>query len=59
MEVLVMPVYDYQCLKCTKTFSITESMSAHGTRKHRCPACQSTRVQQVIAPFFAQTAKKS
>ncbi len=54
-----MPVYDYQCLKCTKTFSITESMSSHGTRKHRCPACQSTRVQQVIAPFFAQTAKKS
>ena len=53
-----MAQYDYRCLKCNHAFSVTESMNAHGTRKHRCPACKSVRVQQVLMPFFAQTKKK-
>lgn len=54
-----MPQYDYRCLKCMKTFSVTESIHVHDSKRHRCPSCKSTRVQQTVAPFFAQTSKKS
>ena len=54
-----MPTYDYRCTKCEKAFSITESIAAHGTRKVRCPQCESTRVERVFGTFFANTSKKS
>lgn len=54
-----MPEYDYRCLNCQKSFTITMPISEHGTRKIRCPSCQSTRVKQAPRPFFAQTSKKS
>ena len=54
-----MAQYEYRCLKCKRAFWVTESMSEHGTRKHRCPACKSMQVQQTLTPFFAQTKKKA
>ena len=54
-----MPEYDYRCLKCKKAFSVTESMTEHESRTHRCPSCKSTRVQRVLASFSAKTSKKS
>jgi putative FmdB family regulatory protein len=54
-----MPSYDYQCLKCKKSFTLTMAITEHGTKKVRCPSCKSTRVQQRLSTFFAQTSKKS
>lgn len=54
-----MPVYEYNCLKCDKIFSITESITQHGSRKVRCPSCRSTLVERVFSTFFANTSKKS
>jgi len=54
-----MPEYDYRCLKCKKPFSITESMSEHESKTHRCPKCKSTRVERVPSTFSAKTSKKS
>ena len=54
-----MPEYDYRCLKCGKTFSVTETMGQHSSVKHTCPACNSVRLEQVVAAFFAKTSKKS
>ena len=54
-----MPVYDYGCLKCGKSFSLTMTITEHDTRKVRCPSCRSTRVRQALSSFFAQTSKKS
>ena len=54
-----MPVYDYRCLKCDKTFSVTEPITEHGKKRVRCPHCKSTRTEQVLGGFFAQTSKKS
>ena len=53
-----MAQYEYRCLKCSRSFQVIESMTEHGTKKHRCPACKSTRVQQVLTAFFAETKKK-
>ncbi|MEW6753985.1 MAG: zinc ribbon domain-containing protein [Candidatus Latescibacterota bacterium] len=54
-----MPAYDYTCEKCGKASSLTMTITQHDSRKVRCPHCNSTRMRQVIAPFFAQTRKKS
>lgn len=54
-----MPVYDYKCRKCRKSFSTTESITAHGTKKVHCPSCKSVQVDRVFGGFFAKTSKKS
>jgi putative FmdB family regulatory protein len=54
-----MPIYEYRCLNCRKTFSITETIGQHGRSRPKCPACGSRKVEQVYSAFFAQTAKKS
>ncbi|MFC1452923.1 FmdB family zinc ribbon protein [Verrucomicrobiota bacterium] len=54
-----MAVYDYQCGKCGKKFSVNMSMSEHDTKRTRCPKCKSLRVVQHVSAFFAQTSKKS
>ena len=54
-----MPQYDYRCLKCKKAFSVTETVSAHESVKHKCPKCGSTVVERVPTGFFAKTSKKS
>jgi len=54
-----MPEYDYSCLKCGKSFSLTMTITEHEARKVRCPSCRSTRVRQGLSSFFAQTSKKS
>ncbi len=54
-----MPTYSYQCDKCGKQFTRVEPIASHGRRKIACPKCASTRVRQVLRPFFAKTSKKS
>ena len=54
-----MAEYDYRCLKCKKSFTITESIAEHQSKAHRCPSCKSTRTQQILTPFVAKTSKKS
>lgn len=54
-----MPTYEYRCEKCRKRFSTIHSISEHGSKRPTCPKCRSRKVSQVLAPFFAKTAKKS
>ena len=54
-----MPVYDYKCLKCDETFSITERMAEHGTKTVLCPRCKAKKVERVFGGFFARTSRKS
>lgn len=54
-----MPIYEYACRQCGKNFSVTMSISAHDTKKVRCPKCQGAKVIRHYSVFFAQTAKKS
>lgn len=54
-----MPTYEYRCDKCKKRFSRIESIAEHGRKRLKCPKCKSTKVIQVLAPFYAKTVKKS
>jgi putative FmdB family regulatory protein len=54
-----MPSYAYRCTECGTSFDRTEHISDHGHTAPQCPACRSARTQQVPAPFFAKTSRKS
>ncbi len=54
-----MPTYEYHCEKCNQRFSRIESVAEHGRKRLACPKCKSTKVAQVLAPFYAKTVKKS
>jgi putative FmdB family regulatory protein len=58
MEV-IMPTYEYQCLECKKKFSVVLTVQEYDKKKVKCPACQSSKVEQQVAAFFAVTSKKS
>ena len=54
-----MPVYDYVCLDCHKTFELILSLNQHDKDVPKFPKCGSTNVEQEAAAFFAVTSKKS
>lgn len=55
-----MPLYEYDCPKCKKKFTLILRIAELGKSKHvRCPRCSSADVHKCIEPFFAVTAKKS
>ena len=55
-----MPLYEYDCRKCKKKFTLILRMRELGKAKHvHCPRCHSTDVHKCIEPFFAVTTKKS
>jgi putative FmdB family regulatory protein len=53
-----MPVYDYVCNDCHKSFEIVLTLSEH-EKQVRCPHCGSKNVEQEVAEFFTVTSKKS
>jgi putative FmdB family regulatory protein len=54
-----MPVYDYICHDCNKSFEIVLTLKEHDKKKIACPRCGSKNVEQEAAAFFAVTGKKS
>ena len=54
-----MPVYDYICKKCQKSFELVLTLGEHDKNKIKCPKCGSKNVEQDAAAFFAVTSKKS
>lgn len=54
-----MPQYVYQCLACGKKFSIVLTIDEHERQKVKCPKCDSQKVEQQWAAFYATTSKKS
>jgi putative FmdB family regulatory protein len=54
-----MPVYEFICRACQKTFSKILTIAEHGKGKITCPKCGSENVEQNWAAFYAITSKKS
>jgi putative FmdB family regulatory protein len=53
-----MPVYDYVCNDCHKTFELTLTLKEHEVNV-KCPKCGSKNIEQEATAFFAVTGKKS
>jgi len=43
-----MPTYEYKCLDCGKESELNLSVSEHDRGNITCPACKSTRMEQLI-----------
>ena len=54
-----MPVYDYICNDCKKSFETVLTLAEHDKERISCPHCRSKNVEQEAAAFFAVTGKKS
>ena len=54
-----MPTYEYRCTKCGTTFERQEPLAEHAKAHPRCPKCQSSTVEPVLANVYVKTAKKS
>jgi len=53
-----MPVYDYICHDCNKSFEQILTLQEH-EKTVTCPYCGSKHVEQEAAAFYAVTGKKS
>lgn len=54
-----MPTYDYVCRNCGHEFETIENVSEHESTRHKCPECNSAKVERVLADVFVKTGKKS
>ncbi len=54
-----MPIYEYHCKKCDRTFEVVESIHDHDAAKIRCPDCKSKKIDRIWGNVFAKTSKKS
>ena len=53
-----MPVYDYVCNDCHKTFELILTLRQHEAEA-KCPKCGSKNVEQEATAFYTVTGKKS
>jgi putative FmdB family regulatory protein len=53
-----MPVYDYVCKDCHKSFEQILTLKQHD-QVVKCPHCGGKNVEQEAAAFYAVTSKKS
>jgi len=54
-----MPIYEFQCQKCGKEFTLVLSVKQYEERGFACPACKAKDVEQVITSTQVITSKKS
>ena len=54
-----MPVYDYLCRDCKKSFELALTLHEHDSEQMKCPYCDSKNIEQEAAAFYAVTSRKS
>jgi len=54
-----MPMYDYKCLDCGKESLVVLTLKEHEQGEAKCPACGSTKVEQLMSTCMLHTTKKS
>ncbi|HXG13309.1 MAG TPA: zinc ribbon domain-containing protein [Gemmataceae bacterium] len=61
-----MPYYEYECKGCGHHFETMQTFEEHQRHEDhdshqplRCPKCGGKKLEQVIAPVFVITSKKS
>src|SRR5215475_4390615 len=54
-----MPLYEFRCLDCKKTFTLPLTLSEFEKRKYKCPRCQSKKLEEQFTSVNVVTSKKS
>ncbi len=58
-EVKEMPLYEFQCEKCSQSFSLWLSLAEYDKGAYECPRCKSKKVRRLVSSFQTKTSKKS
>ena len=53
-----MPIYEYKCSSCSKTFSLIQRMGA-GTDGLACPECKGTELTKLLSSTFSPDSSKA
>jgi len=54
-----MPVYEFRCLDCKKSFTLTLSLKEFDQQKYVCPSCKSKKLEEQFTSVNVVTSKKS
>ena len=54
-----MPIYEFQCQKCGKEFSLVLPVKEYEQKGFACPACQTKEVEQLVTATNVITSRKS
>lgn len=54
-----MPVYEYICSDCKKTFEIVKPITQAPKKSVACPKCDSKNVDRRWSSVFVETSRKS
>ena len=54
-----MPTYSFVCKNCKKSFTKSMTLAEYDKGRFICPKCNSKKVEQQVAAFFAVSPKKS
>lgn len=54
-----MPVYEYICQKCKKSFEVVRLIKENGRKGATCPKCASKKVERLWSSVFVETSRKA
>jgi putative FmdB family regulatory protein len=54
-----MPLYEFRCPKCNKTFTVTLTVKDFEAHNYQCPSCQNKEVEEQFSGVSVMTSKKS
>ena len=58
-EVRTMPIYEYVCQKCKKSFELVRPIRENGGKGATCPKCASRKVERRWSSVSVATSRKS
>jgi putative FmdB family regulatory protein len=58
-EVRTMPIYEYVCQKCKKSFELVRRITENGRKAATCPKCASKKVERSWSSVSVATSRKS
>ena len=54
-----MPIYEYVCQKCKKSFELVRRIKENGRKAATCPKCASKKVERRWSSVFVGTSRKA
>jgi len=54
-----MPVYEFKCLDCGKTFTLPLSVKEFENKAYECPSCKKKNLEEQFTSVNVVTSKKS
>ena len=54
-----MPIYEYRCVDCRRTFEVIRPIKEEKRKIAKCPKCASKNVERHWSSVFVETSRKS